>query len=46
LVESMFNSGLVGADDAHNAYEKMITDGSRLPIKEIEKQLNKFGHSR
>jgi len=42
LVESMLIDGLISADNARSAYQKMISDGSRLPVKEIKKQLDKF----
>ena len=43
LVENMLNSGLLTAAEAEEAYQKMLEDGSRLPIREINKQLKKFG---
>ena len=43
LVENMLNSGLLTAAEAEEAYQKVLEDGSRLPIREINKQLKKFG---
>lgn len=42
LVETMFNNGLITAIDAESSYQKMIDDGSRLPVKEIQIQLGTF----
>jgi len=44
LVDMMFNNRLISVIDAENAYRKMLNDGSRLPEKEIKKQLIKFSH--
>ncbi len=42
LVDTMYNNSLINVVDAENAYKKMLDDGSRLPEKEIQKQLKKF----
>lgn len=42
LVEAMINNGLITAIDAESAYQKMIDDGSRLPVNKIKSQLKTF----
>jgi len=42
LVETMFNNGLITTIGAESAYQKMLDDGSRLPVKGIQKQLKAF----
>ena len=42
LVDTMFNNRLISVIDAENTYRKMLDDGSRLPEKEIKKQLKNF----
>jgi len=42
LVDTMFNNGCITAGDVEIAYQKMLDDGSRLPVKEIQKQLKTF----
>lgn len=42
LMETMFINGFITAKGAEIAYQKMIDDGSRLPVNKIEKQLKIF----
>jgi len=42
LVDAMFTNGFITAKDAEIAYQKMLDDGSRLPVNEIQKQLKTF----
>lgn len=42
LIEELFKSDLVSIEEVEVAYKKMEDEGSRLPKKEIEKQLKKF----
>ena len=42
LVGQMFEAGHITADEAEQAYNKMLADGSRLPQDEIQKQLRQF----
>lgn len=42
LVEAMFNDGIVTVREVEVSYQKMLDDGSRLPIKKIQKQLKSF----
>jgi len=42
LVEQTFAAGHVTIDEVQQAYQKMETDGSRLPQDEIEKQIKRF----
>lgn len=43
LVERMLVGKHINVEGAQAAYQKMEDDGSRLPIKEIQKQIKKFG---
>ena len=45
LVQQLFDNNLIDADHAEDAYKKMRNDGSRLPEKEINKQLKTFRNS-
>ena len=40
LVGEMLNQGCLSVADAEEAYKKMLDDGSRLPLKEIQNQLD------
>lgn len=42
LVEEMLKSKLINASEAEMAYQKMLDDGSRLPVEKINKQLDRF----
>ncbi len=42
LMEQMFLAGAITAENAEQAYSKMIDDGSRLPEADIKKQIEKF----
>ena len=42
LVDEMFKSNLISVKEAEIAYQKMLDDGSRLPVDEIKKQLDRF----
>jgi len=42
LVEQLFQSELITANDASAAYDCMVEDGSRLPWDKVERQLNRF----
>ncbi len=42
LMEQMFEADGITADEAAQAYSKMLADGSRLPEDEIQKQLTNF----
>ncbi len=42
LMETMFTNGFITAKGAEIAYQKMLDDGSRLPVNEIQKQLKTF----
>ncbi len=42
LVEAIFNNSLLAVEEVEIAYQKMLDDGSRLPVKEIQKQLKVF----
>ncbi len=42
IVDEMFTGKLISVKNAEDAYQKMLNDGSRLPIEEIKKQINKF----
>jgi len=42
LVEAMFTNCFITAKDAGIAYQKMLDDGSRLPVQAIQKQLKIF----
>lgn len=42
LVEAMFTNGFITAKGAEIAYQKMLDDGSRLPVQAIQKQLKIF----
>jgi len=45
LMEQMFKAGAITVDQAEQAYNKMLDDGSRLPEDEIQKQLTNFRES-
>ena len=42
LVQQLFDHGLLNAAEAETAYNRMRDDGSRLPEKDIQKQLCLF----
>lgn len=42
LMEQMFLAGAISVDEAEQAYSKMLDDGSRLPVADIKKQIEKF----
>lgn len=42
LVEEMLKGKLINASESEIAYQKMLDDGSRLPVEEIKKQLNRY----
>jgi predicted nucleic acid-binding protein len=42
LIEELFNNDLISLEEAEVAYKKMEEEGSRLPSKEIEKQIKRF----
>ena len=42
LIEELFNNDLISLEEAETAYTNMEEAGSRLPWKEVDKQLKRF----